>query len=736
MVDQRRSQTSAYQPKYDTPGRQDLPNGTPLSRHPSDALSRKASPKALLDGDGIAQGQITIVAEAVAQYEQKILQGQRSRKGRFSGASTPDVSRHASVCSSEHVTPREHPSSGVPCTAAEPHSNGTVPRSSAVPDSSVAETGEPHATAEPHSNRSAPRSRGAPDSLEPEWVAAFRRVVSLAVNTPLSQSPAARAVASANAGQQSDGVPGPSKLAPSPSSEINDSENSQIGGRSGPFSRSGGGRNLDTAFESTLTDSRRKRLRADSSAHGSGSVVRAAAAVQRAAERATLDRNDYSGARISQEAASVLSPGAIALVNGRTAHSPAELQAQLSDVVHQLRFCLASMSEQQRPLLHAADILQAAMVPRRDLAEAVEKLQEAERLRRWSEIAQSENIARLLGILGEMQAVQQARTEESPREFTCPDAADLHQGGAIGIGFELAREAIARGAAAISLIDIADCSKAILLLRDEAADGVSAVFRAKIAAFKADVSNFDEISRAIADCEATQGPLDIIIANAGIGPCGMFLEEEGVAHWDKVMRINYMGVVCTLKAALPGMVARNKGRIIVTNSSGGFMGAAGISAYCGSKFAVRGFLDSLRLELIHTDVCVHMACPGFVNTTMIRQAQKEASDTVKQLKAAFVPAMMTAEEVARFTWKGVEKGQYVIGSPDSGGNMLIGSSLAANSARYYPAWMEFLLAPLFVLVHALIRRGVEASTKKILTATELQLPVSSANGGGKSSKDE
>ena len=72
------------------------------------------------------------------------------------------------------------------------------------------------------------------------------------------------------AGQQSDGVPGPSELAPSPSSEINDSGNSQTGGRSGPFSRSGGGRNLDTAFESTLTDSRRKRLHADSSAHGSG----------------------------------------------------------------------------------------------------------------------------------------------------------------------------------------------------------------------------------------------------------------------------------------------------------------------------------------------------------------------------------------------------------------------------------------------------------------------------------
>ena len=50
--------------KLQSPGRLDLPNGTPLSRHPSDVLSRRATPKALLDGDGLAQGQITIVAEA------------------------------------------------------------------------------------------------------------------------------------------------------------------------------------------------------------------------------------------------------------------------------------------------------------------------------------------------------------------------------------------------------------------------------------------------------------------------------------------------------------------------------------------------------------------------------------------------------------------------------------------------------------------------------------------------
>lgn len=93
--------------------------------------------------------------------------------------------------------------------------------------------------------------------------------------------------------------------------------------------------------------------------------------------------------------------------------------------------------------------------------------------------------------------VSYARTKEWKKGHIpyecCKGAHVAVTGGAIGIGFELAREAIARGAAAISLIDIADCSRAMELLVDEAADGVSAVFRAKIAAFKADVSNYEEV---------------------------------------------------------------------------------------------------------------------------------------------------------------------------------------------------------------------------------------------------
>ena len=64
-------------------------------------------------------------------------------------------------------------------------------------------------------------------------------------------------------------------------------------------------------------------------------------------------------------------------------------------------------------------------------------------------------------------------------------------------------------------------------------------------------------------------------SSAFVGVCaGMFL-EEGLEHWELVNRINYLGVVYTLKAIMPDMVQRNSGRIIVTNSSGSFMGGQG-----------------------------------------------------------------------------------------------------------------------------------------------------------------
>ena len=133
-------------------------------------------------------------------------------------------------------------------------------------------------------------------------------------------------------------------------------------------------------------------------------------------------------------------------------------------------------------------------------------------------------------------------------------------GACSGIGLELAREAIHRDAKAVSLIDVIDAGRIIRELEDEAADGLSAIFLCKVAAYKADVSKYEEvrcrhrhetcstmqaccnnmaksasgpqadcaeaywfnaqIKQATAECQAAHGPIDVICANAGVGPCG------------------------------------------------------------------------------------------------------------------------------------------------------------------------------------------------------------------------
>ncbi len=131
----------------------------------------------------------------------------------------------------------------------------------------------------------------------------------------------------------------------------------------------------------------------------------------------------------------------------------------------------------------------------------------------------------------------------------CKDAHVVITGGASGIGLELAKEAVARGARAVSIIDLSDCTRAHQLLKNCAADGLSIVFRTKIACFQADVSQYEQVAwqphsllslaacpcqgvlkdvswlltqicEAITACKDANGPVDVIVANAGIGPCG------------------------------------------------------------------------------------------------------------------------------------------------------------------------------------------------------------------------
>ena len=117
------------------------------------------------------------------------------------------------------------------------------------------------------------------------------------------------------------------------------------------------------------------------------------------------------------------------------------------------------------------------------------------------------------------------------------------------------------------------------------------------------------------------GKIDILINNAGISMRAPFKEVDlGVIR--KVMDINYWGAIYATKYCLPEIL-KNKGSVIGISSIAGFRGLPGRVGYSSSKFALQGFLESLRTELLKTGVHVLTACPGFTASN-IRKASLTA----------------------------------------------------------------------------------------------------------------
>src|SRR5271155_3436383 len=145
---------------------------------------------------------------------------------------------------------------------------------------------------------------------------------------------------------------------------------------------------------------------------------------------------------------------------------------------------------------------------------------------------------------------------------------------------------------------------------DEAVDQGCARFSAV-----ADVTDRAAVNAAIAQAAARQ-PIDILIANAGAAESAAFAKSDA-ALFERMMDVNFMGVVHSIQAALPSMRERPFGRIVVIASTAGLKGYAYVSAYAAAKHAVIGLVRSLALELASTRVTVNAVCPGFTDTDLV-----------------------------------------------------------------------------------------------------------------------
>ena len=188
----------------------------------------------------------------------------------------------------------------------------------------------------------------------------------------------------------------------------------------------------------------------------------------------------------------------------------------------------------------------------------------------------------------------------------------LITGGASGIGRLMALK-LARAGARVTIWDINPTNLETVVAELAAVPGCQA------RGFQCDVSARQQVYDRAAETAAANGPVDILINNAGVVSGKDFLDlpdEKIAATFD----VNVLALFWAGKAFLPAMIARNSGHVVTIASASGLIGVARLADYAASKWAAVGFDESLRAELrtAAPGVMTTVICPFYINTGMFR----------------------------------------------------------------------------------------------------------------------
>jgi NAD(P)-dependent dehydrogenase (short-subunit alcohol dehydrogenase family) len=186
----------------------------------------------------------------------------------------------------------------------------------------------------------------------------------------------------------------------------------------------------------------------------------------------------------------------------------------------------------------------------------------------------------------------------------------LITGAARGIGATLAQRLAARGAR-LALAG---------LEREKLADVAARCGEGTFVA-ECDVSDNEQVTRAVSDAAGALGGLDVVVANAGIATGGP-LRSQDLRTWERVIEVNLLGVMYTDRAAMP-YLEQSRGYLLNIASTAAVFRGAGMSAYCAAKAGVEALSDCLRLEMRPLGVDVGVAYFLFLDTDMVRDAERD-----------------------------------------------------------------------------------------------------------------
>lgn len=225
----------------------------------------------------------------------------------------------------------------------------------------------------------------------------------------------------------------------------------------------------------------------------------------------------------------------------------------------------------------------------------------------------------------------------------------LVTGGSSGIGLETARIAIQRGAR-VSLI----------ARRPDVLDDAAALLReagGQVAVAATDVADAGQVDAAVSAVTAALGPVDIAICSAGQARPGYF-QELDADLFRTMMDVNYFGTVNVARAVVPAMIERRAGSFVGVSSAAGLVGVFGYTAYAPTKFAVRGFLESLRAELLPYGIHVGCSFPPDTDTPQLADENRFKPKETHAIGGATKP--LSPVRVAKSIVDGIEKERFVI----------------------------------------------------------------------------
>jgi short-subunit dehydrogenase len=208
-------------------------------------------------------------------------------------------------------------------------------------------------------------------------------------------------------------------------------------------------------------------------------------------------------------------------------------------------------------------------------------------------------------------------------------------GASSGMGLELAR-----------LLDGKVANVAVSARSKDKLDELAADSKT-IVAYPLDVTDADAVSTCVSDIEASAGSIDLAVLNAGIWKL-MDVSEFDLKVIRAGVEVNYMGVIHSLNALLPGMLARGRGHIVIVASVAGYRGLPRAIAYGPTKAALINLAETLRVELAPRGINVSLVNPGFVDTPMTENNPFP------------MPGIIPATQAAQDLLKGVQRRKYEI----------------------------------------------------------------------------